>query len=193
MSLKDTLYKGSLGGLALAIGMTAQPVTKPQSLSELLTPKRVYAKNCSLSDFNVESPTDLNPEKLRNILKDYKIVFIYWKIKGAVEEKEGERFFGDFMCEYGTKIDRVLLMDGLKYGYERWSALKDVLDEVNPKETDSSRGVPMYSIGGFGKEVRIRGPPKEPYEQKYEKLNNELKPVVNWFELRKREKFLHSG
>ncbi len=44
MSLKDTLYKGTLGTLALAILSVTQPSTKPQELSDLLGQKQVAAQ-----------------------------------------------------------------------------------------------------------------------------------------------------
>ena len=130
---------------------------------------------------------------LKEVINDRKVTFIYWKMERALDEKEGERFFQDVLREYGYRIDRVVLINGWRYGEKKYGDLIDVLNEVNPKEKKSSHGVPMFSIVGFGKESRIRGPPRNPYEDKYEKMYRPLiESALDWFEARKRESFLPS-
>lgn len=149
-----------------------------------------YAGDLDSLDERVEKPTDWTPENLRGIIKDNKVTFIYWKVEGANLTPRGDKIFRYILRDYGANFDRVVILDGIKYGQYAFKLLKDVLQEINPLYK-TNYSVPIYSIAGFGVEERIGGVPPEPYEQQYtQKYKPGIERFLAKFAERKRETFL---
>lgn len=177
--VKDTY--GAIFNRNAGIG---QVVQAPQNRMEEIFLGVAYAQNQSEAndlkslDSRIVLPNDLTPERLREFINDKKTTLIYWRIDGASDNIRADRFLNDILKDYGDKLDKVVLIEGKKYGEANYKKLKDVLNEVNKSETESAYRSPIFSIAGFGTEIRIRGPPKEPYETRY---NSIYKPRLEKF------------
>ncbi len=149
-----------------------------------------YALGLNSLDGKIDTTTYWTPDKLKQVINDEKVTFIYWKVEGAEHTPRGNQFFNDVLRDYGSRFDRILVIEGLKHGQENFIALQDLLNEFNPSEKESSHRVPIYSIAGFGREVRIRSPPGEPYEQNYKTIyKGGIAKYLVEFELKNRKIF----
>lgn len=199
MAIKDKIYAGLLAS-GLAALTHAVPLQKPSSIEDLVSGS-AYARQAYAQDFvipyakagvpPVETPTDLTPDKLRDIIKDTSTVtFIYWRWEGYGNNILGDRFFEDFVRDYGSRFDRIMLVEGSDYSTNEMRKIKGVLNEFNPSERKSVHSVPTYSIV-FNGEFRIRGPPgpEEEYEKIYEE---EYKLFIEeaFFQIKEEKKLL---
>ena len=151
-----------------------------------------YAEERKSLDSRVDTTTYWTPDKLRQIINEPKLSFIYWKIEVNDEiDKLGDKFFRDVLRDYGSRLDRIIIIEGLRHGKSAYKDLKNVLDEFNPSEREYSHNSPIYSFVGFGAEGRIRGPPKDHYEEKYKgQYKSLIEGNISWFNNKKRETFL---
>ena len=149
-----------------------------------------YAAETNSLDGKVDTTTYWTPAKLRDVINDNKITFVYWRQEGWKFTPLGDKFFSDFLRDYGAEFDRIILVEGKKYPERHIQSVEDVLNEFNPKASNRVHYSPKYSITGFGKETRISGPPEDPDEETYKKnYETNFRPfatkTLDWFKTQK--------
>lgn len=195
LSLTAALAGGIIGGLDNAVekafnDFVGSDKAKVERTGHSDYINLAYAGEPNSIDGKVDTTTYWAPDKLREVINDKKSTFIYWRIEGGTYTSKGDRFFKDVLRDYGSEFDRIIVIEGLKHGQTVYGALNDVLDEVNPQERAYSHRNPIFSMVGFGAEGRLRGPPPEPYEKKYNEVRQIIEHNILWFNSKKREAFL---
>lgn len=203
--------RGFLKGAAATLGLVANPAVdlgnvaqkafdeffRPgqNKIEETINPyglNQAYAQDLGGLDGKVDTTTYWTPEKLRLVINEPKLSFIYWREEGAKYTNKGDRFFRDFMNDFGSEFDNIILMEATKYGKNLMLEFGGVLNELNPAERKYTNRNPTYSIVGFGKEVRIRGPPEgdeRSYQSNYRNIyKNPIAETIKWFKAQKLQK-----